>query len=318
MGKTKVGRTRSGIPVDACSGDSGGPLLKWSDNFDAFVLHATLNGGGYDCVLNTTDGDGVWNSVFPHTKWIDSFVKGFTPAQEDMEPDVPLLPAPTGKIALQHSSSLIGDILYEGSVFLDGKPVCDNAWGHNEALVACRSLATIGPWLAPTLTLVVWKKARSLPSVTSGAKETSCTCCIVPTQHSGLVASQRWLESLAFSMKMILQQKLAQQQEQLQLKPQPHSKVPPQLALLQLLQLPKLRAHGQAGDLGLAAQRAVDRLGMLDSVEGDGLTGRDHALTAQLVQEIVVRENGATPLHAQKSRFLKDEKNLGESTRQGN
>jgi len=136
--KTKVGRTRSGIPVDACSGDSGGPLLKWSDNFDAFVLHATLNGGGYDCVLNTTDGDGVWNSVFPHTKWINSFVKGFTPAQEDMEPDVPLPPAPTGKIVLQHSSSLIGDILYEGSVFLDGKPVCDNAWGHNEALVACR------------------------------------------------------------------------------------------------------------------------------------------------------------------------------------
>ena len=68
----------------------------------------------------------------------DDHPSGFTPAQEDMEPDVPLPPAPTGKIVLQHSSSLIGDILYEGSVFLDGKPVCDNAWGHNEALVACR------------------------------------------------------------------------------------------------------------------------------------------------------------------------------------
>ena len=74
--KTKVGKTRSGIPVDSCSGDSGGPLLKWSDAFDAFVLHATLNGGGYDCILNTTDGDGVWNSVFPHTKWINNFTKG--------------------------------------------------------------------------------------------------------------------------------------------------------------------------------------------------------------------------------------------------
>ena len=74
--KTKVGRTRSGIPVDTCSGDSGGPLLKWSDAVDAFVLHATLNGGGYDCILNTTNGDGNWNSVFPHIKWINSFAKG--------------------------------------------------------------------------------------------------------------------------------------------------------------------------------------------------------------------------------------------------
>ena len=74
--KTKVGRTTSGIPVDTCSGDSGGPLLKWSDDLDTFVLHATLNGGGYDCLLNTTDGDGVWNSVFPHIEWINSFVRG--------------------------------------------------------------------------------------------------------------------------------------------------------------------------------------------------------------------------------------------------
>ena len=74
--KTKVGRTSSGIPVDTCSGDSGGPLLKWSDDLDTFVLHATLNGGGYDCLLNTTDGDGVWNSVFPHIEWINSFVRG--------------------------------------------------------------------------------------------------------------------------------------------------------------------------------------------------------------------------------------------------
>ena len=74
--ETKVGRSITGISIDACSGDSGGPLLKWSDALDTFVLHATLNGGGYDCILNTTDGDGVWNSVFPHIKWIDNFVKG--------------------------------------------------------------------------------------------------------------------------------------------------------------------------------------------------------------------------------------------------
>lgn len=136
--KTKVGRTISGIPVDTCSGDSGGPLLKWSDVVDAFVLHATLNGGGYDCILNTTNGEGNWNSVFPHIKWINSFAKGFAPEHEEVEEAESLPPAPIGKIVLQHSSSLIGDTLYEGSVFLDGRPVCDNAWDHNEALVVCR------------------------------------------------------------------------------------------------------------------------------------------------------------------------------------
>ena len=74
--KTKDGKTRSGIPIDPCSGDSGGPLLKWSDFHDAFAMYATLNGGGYDCVLNSTNGDGVWNSVFPHTEWISNFTKG--------------------------------------------------------------------------------------------------------------------------------------------------------------------------------------------------------------------------------------------------
>ena len=68
----------------------------------------------------------------------DAHLLGLTPAQEDVEAEVPLPPAPTGKIALQHSSTLIGDILYEGSVFIDGKPVCDNAWDHKEALVVCR------------------------------------------------------------------------------------------------------------------------------------------------------------------------------------
>jgi len=137
--KTKVGRSRSGIPVDTCSGDSGGPLLKWSDTVDAFVLHATLNGGGYDCLLNSTDGDGVWNSVFPHIQWINNFTKGLAPAHEELEPAVSLPPAQIGKIVLHHSPSLIGDTLYEGSVFLDGRPVCDNSWDENEALVVCRT-----------------------------------------------------------------------------------------------------------------------------------------------------------------------------------
>ena len=74
--KTKVGRSKSGTPIDPCEGDSGGPLLKWSDDLGTYVLHATLNGGGYDCFHDSTDGDGIWNSVFPHTKWIKKIVKG--------------------------------------------------------------------------------------------------------------------------------------------------------------------------------------------------------------------------------------------------
>ena len=75
--RTKVGVSKSGTPIDPCQGDSGGPLLKWSDALDDFVLYATLNGGGYDCLLNSTDsGGGIWNSVFPFSDWINGFVKG--------------------------------------------------------------------------------------------------------------------------------------------------------------------------------------------------------------------------------------------------
>ena len=73
---TKVSTTKSGAPVDPCDGDSGGPLLKWSEDRNDFVLHATLLGGGYDCDENSFDGDGQWNNVFPHLAWIDSYVKG--------------------------------------------------------------------------------------------------------------------------------------------------------------------------------------------------------------------------------------------------
>ena len=74
--ETKVKRTKSGVPVDTCEGDSGGPLLKWSEERNDFVLHATLLGGGYDCVEDRSDGDGVWNNVFPHLAWLDYFAKG--------------------------------------------------------------------------------------------------------------------------------------------------------------------------------------------------------------------------------------------------
>ena len=69
---TKVGRTQLGIPVDTCAGDSGGPLLAWRD--DAWVLYATLQGGGYNCEKDKTSGDGVWNSLVAHSSWIHDFV----------------------------------------------------------------------------------------------------------------------------------------------------------------------------------------------------------------------------------------------------
>ena len=78
--RTKVGLSSKGVPIDTCEGDSGGPLIKWSDSQDAFVLHATLYGGGYNCRKrqpNTTYEDGRWNSVLPYFQWIKSVINGW-------------------------------------------------------------------------------------------------------------------------------------------------------------------------------------------------------------------------------------------------
>ena len=46
---------------------------------------------------------------------------------------------------LPFTNDQIGDVLYEGSVYVDGKPVCDNSWDDKEALVVCR--CGVGWWL---------------------------------------------------------------------------------------------------------------------------------------------------------------------------
>ena len=54
-----------------------------------------------------------------------SLLLGISPAPEEVEVDIatPFPPFPTGKITLEHSLTQIGDLLYEGSVFIDGRPI---------------------------------------------------------------------------------------------------------------------------------------------------------------------------------------------------
>ena len=69
---------------------------------------------------------------------LPELLSGISPAVEKLEEGDAWEPAVIGKIVLQHSESQIGDTLHEGSVFLDGRPVCDNAWDEMEAQVVCR------------------------------------------------------------------------------------------------------------------------------------------------------------------------------------
>ena len=55
-----------------CAGDSGGPLLAWREG--AWLLYATLRGGGYNCVTDRTLGDAAWNSLAAHSAWLQQFL----------------------------------------------------------------------------------------------------------------------------------------------------------------------------------------------------------------------------------------------------
>ena len=83
---TEVGSNSIGIPVDTCSGDSGGPLLGWRDN--KWYLFSTLQGGGYNCLTDRTRGDGVWNSVAANYDWVQQVITGVSeePDNSNLEP----------------------------------------------------------------------------------------------------------------------------------------------------------------------------------------------------------------------------------------
>ena len=77
---TAVRRNEFNITVDTCAGDSGGPLLAWREN--AWLLYATLQGGGYNCATDRTVGDGAWNSLAKHSDWIRDIIN--TAAEADI------------------------------------------------------------------------------------------------------------------------------------------------------------------------------------------------------------------------------------------
>lgn len=58
---TKVSKNLKGEFVDTCSGDSGGPLLKWCDERDGYEIHGTVHGKGYDCYDDKVNGTGCQN-----------------------------------------------------------------------------------------------------------------------------------------------------------------------------------------------------------------------------------------------------------------
>ena len=57
-----------GVAQDPCAGDSGGPLMHWSQG--RWTVIGTVFGEGYDCRTAETNGKGKWNTVTAHLDWI--------------------------------------------------------------------------------------------------------------------------------------------------------------------------------------------------------------------------------------------------------
>ena len=59
------------MPQDACSGDSGGPLIHRDEATGRWTIIGTVKGGGYSCVKDEGEDDnGQWAKVTAHLSWI--------------------------------------------------------------------------------------------------------------------------------------------------------------------------------------------------------------------------------------------------------
>eukprot|EP00092_Neocalanus_flemingeri_P017447 GFUD01018873.1.p1 GENE.GFUD01018873.1~~GFUD01018873.1.p1 ORF type:complete len:621 (+),score=132.83 GFUD01018873.1:14-1876(+) len=116
---------------DSCQGDSGGPL---SVTVAAAEVLIGVVSWGFGCAAATAPG--VYARVESVIEWINDNDDGnrcYTNTTTGTN----------NTITLQG-----GSVPSEGNVFVNGKPVCDDGWGTNDAAVACRMLGY--PFGAPT------------------------------------------------------------------------------------------------------------------------------------------------------------------------
>ena len=100
-----------------------------------------MQGEGYNCITNKTAGDGEWSNVAAQRRWIerrlvagggrgDYFINTISPKyQNSISGEISLRPAAT---------NLLGGELVKGNVYFDDQPICDDGFGREEAIVACR------------------------------------------------------------------------------------------------------------------------------------------------------------------------------------